>query len=390
VARSRDHTRLRSRPYRDARDARGLAAFHPSDAALVRACGRKEVSEPLPISVVIPAYQAEAWVASAIASVRAQTRLPQEIIVVDDGSLDGTGEIARALGATVLSQSNRGLAAARNTGIVNAAQPWVALLDADDRWLPGKISAQWDAVSSSGDGICATDFAYVHRDGTRSAGSVASNRGYRAIRETLLAPDVVHLPREALARALPVGMFLLPSTLLFQRRIAIEDGELFAERLRSTDHYHIPEDLEWMLRALRRSDVTLVKRVLVEYAVLAGSLSSNAGRMRFGDAKLSELVEAESQRYVDGAAEQMRALRGSRLREASLAFVRQLEFGSAAVAAGEAFAHARRPLDAAIWMCAHAANVAPVRALAHRLRRRWRQAAERRREPVARRPKVPD
>jgi glycosyltransferase involved in cell wall biosynthesis len=348
------------------------------------------MSEPLPVSVVIPAYQAKAWIASAIASVRAQTRLPKEIIVVDDGSLDGTGDIARALGATVFSQANRGVAAARNTGIANAAQPWIALLDADDRWLPGKLSAQWDALSLTGDGMCATDFAYVHHDGTRSAGSVASNRGYREIRETLVAPNVVHLSRDVLARALPVGMFLLPSTLLFQRRIAIEDGELFAEHLRSTEHYHIPEDLEWMLRALRRSDITLVKRVLAEYAVLPGSLSSNAGRMRYGDAKLGELVEAESQRYVDGAAEQMRALRGSRLREASLAFMRQLEFAAAGVAAGEAFGRARSPLDAGIWITSHVLNVAPVRVLARGLQKTWRRVAKRPRVPVARRPKVPD
>jgi glycosyltransferase involved in cell wall biosynthesis len=52
------------------------------------------MSEPLPISVIIPAYQAKASVASAIASVRTQKRLPKEIIVVDDGSLDGTGDTA--------------------------------------------------------------------------------------------------------------------------------------------------------------------------------------------------------------------------------------------------------------------------------------------------------
>jgi glycosyltransferase involved in cell wall biosynthesis len=342
------------------------------------------MSDALPISVVIPAYQAKAWVASAIASVRTQTRLPKEIIVVDDGSLDGTGDIARELGATVFTQANRGVAAARNTGIVNATQPWIALLDADDLWLPDKLAAQWEAVSLTGDGVCATDFAYVHRNGTLgdqtpSGGSVASNRGYRSILETFVAPNVVHLSRELLARALPMGMFLLPSTLLFERRIAIEDGELFAERdrLLSTDHYHMPEDLEWILRALRWSDVTLVKRVLAEYSVLPGSLSSNVGRMRYGDAKIGELVDAESMRYVDGAAAEMRKIRASRLREASLQFMRQLEFASAGAAAGEAFGQARRPLDAVLWASSYVLNVAPARAFASALRGTWRRAAKR-------------
>jgi glycosyltransferase involved in cell wall biosynthesis len=342
------------------------------------------MSEPLPISVVIPAYQAKAWVASAIASVRTQTRVPKEIVVVDDGSLDGTGDIARALGATVFTQANRGVSAARNTGIVNATQPWIALLDADDLWFPEKLEAQWEAIALTGDAICATDFAYVHRDGrqsaeTPSAGAVASNRGYRSIRETFVAPNAVHLSRDVLSRALPVGMFLLPSTLLFERRVAIEAGELFAERDRliSTDHYHIPEDLEWILRALRHADVTLVKRVLAEYSVLSGSLSSNVGRMRYGDAKLGELLFAESGRYVAGAAGEMRALRGPRLREATLQFMRQLDFESAGASAGEAFACERRPLDALLWIAAHVLNVAPLRALARATRATWRRASKR-------------
>jgi glycosyltransferase involved in cell wall biosynthesis len=337
------------------------------------------VDEPLPISVVIPAYRAEASVAAAIASVRAQTRLPKEIIVVDDGSVDRTADIARALGTSVYSQPNRGVAAARNTGIVHATQPWIALLDADDLWLPDKLARQWEALSVTGDAICATDFAYVHSDGRRWDESVASNRGYRCIREVFVAPDVLHMSRAELARALPVGMFLLPSTLMFERRLAMEFGEFFAERDRliSTDRYYIPEDLEWILRALRRSDVTLVKLVLAEYSVAPGSLSSNVGRMRYGDAKLGELVHAEATRYVDGAAEGMRELRESRLREASLQFMRQLEFAPAGAAAGEAFASARRPIDAILWMSSHLLDLAPVRSLTRALRAMWRRAGKR-------------
>jgi hypothetical protein len=270
------------------------------------------------------------------------------------------------------------VAAARNTGIVNATEPWIALLDADDRWLPEKLAMQWEALRSTGDGICATDFAYVHRNGSRSEGSVSSNRGYRSIRKKPpTASHVAHLTRAELAHALPVGMFLLPSTLLFERAIASEDGEFFGERDRlvSTEQYHIPEDVEWILRALRWSDVTLVKRVLVEYAVVPGSLSSNGGRVLYGDAKLVEIVNAEPQRYVDGCATALRALRTARLREASLQFMRQLDFPSAGAAARDAFAGTRQPTDAVLWSASRLLNAAPLRAVAGAMRRTWRRGS---------------
>jgi glycosyltransferase involved in cell wall biosynthesis len=321
-----------------------------------------------------------------------QTRPPKEIIVVDDGSADGTGDFARSLGATVYTQDNRGVAAARNTGIVNASEQWIALLDADDRWLPDKLATQWEALRSTGDDICATDFAHVHRNGSRSEGSVSSNRGYRSIHgKPRTASHVTHLTRAELAYALPVGMFLLPSTLLFKRTLASENGEFFRERDRliSTEQYHIPEDVEWILRALRWSDVTLVKRVLVEYSIVPGSLSSNVGRMRYGDAKLGELVGAESTRYVDGAAERMKKLRESRLREASVQFMRQLEFVPAGAAAGEAFASTRRPIDAILWMSSHLLMVEPAHSLARAIRAAWRLAWNRT-TPFARGRKIPD
>jgi glycosyltransferase involved in cell wall biosynthesis len=333
------------------------------------------MSASLPISVIVPAYQAEARLGAALASVRAQTVAPSEIIVIDDGSSDRTGEIARALGATVHTQPNLGVAAARNAGIRLASQPWIALLDADDRWLPGKLAAQWEALRSSGDGLCATDFVYVHSDGTRSAPAVETNRGYRKVRELAVAPGVVHLARETLARALPTGMFVLPSTLLFERRIVVERDEWFTERtaLRSTRFYHLAEDLEWLLRVLRWSDVVLVKRVFVEYLIVAGSLSSNAGRMRYGDAKLAELVCASPARYAEGAAPEMHALRGTRLREAALQFTHRLEFDAAAVAAREAYLGGRRPLDGVLWAFARAMNSGAALALARAARFSWRR-----------------
>src|SRR5688500_7031207 len=99
------------------------------------------------VSVVMPAYNAEATIASAMASVRAQTYAGWELIVVDDGSTDRTAEIAAGAAATdkrirVIRQRNQGVAAARNAAIEAATGRYLAFLDADDLWLPSKLERQ--------------------------------------------------------------------------------------------------------------------------------------------------------------------------------------------------------------------------------------------------------
>lgn len=94
-----------------------------------------------PISVVIPVFNNAAYVAAAVESVQAQ-QAPGEIIVVDDGSTDGSGEQAARAGARVLRQANAGIGPARNLGVRASAGEWIAFLDADDLWLPGKLAAQ--------------------------------------------------------------------------------------------------------------------------------------------------------------------------------------------------------------------------------------------------------
>ena len=100
---------------------------------------------PLPITVIIPAYNRADTVARAVASALAQRpSRPAEVVVVDDGSADDTAEAARLAGARVVRHSvNRRLGAARNTGLSNATQPWIALLDSDDEWLPHHLASLW-------------------------------------------------------------------------------------------------------------------------------------------------------------------------------------------------------------------------------------------------------
>lgn len=90
-------------------------------------------------SVVIPLYNKEKTIGRALGSVLAQTRTADEVIVVNDGSTDGSGEIAEryaAQGVRVIHQDNKGVSAARNRGINEAKSTHVAFLDADDHWLP--------------------------------------------------------------------------------------------------------------------------------------------------------------------------------------------------------------------------------------------------------------
>jgi len=96
------------------------------------------------VSVVIPAYNYAHFLPEAMASVLAQTGAELELIVVDDGSTDSTPEVcARCTDPRfrAVRQPNAGLSAARNTGIREARHPYIAFLDADDRWQPGFLAA---------------------------------------------------------------------------------------------------------------------------------------------------------------------------------------------------------------------------------------------------------
>lgn len=100
------------------------------------------------ISVVIPAYNREHTVLTALRSVLWQSLPPTEVIVVDDGSSDGTAAAVESLGAPtvrLIRQANGGISAARNTGILAAQGDWVAFQDSDDEWLPTKLERQFAA-----------------------------------------------------------------------------------------------------------------------------------------------------------------------------------------------------------------------------------------------------
>lgn len=100
------------------------------------------MNEPL-VSVVVPVFNGARFLATALASVVTQDYPQRELIVVDDGSSDGSAEIAAAVpGAVVLRQNQQGPAAARNAGIAAARGSLISFLDQDDIWRPNKLSVQ--------------------------------------------------------------------------------------------------------------------------------------------------------------------------------------------------------------------------------------------------------
>lgn len=136
--------------------------------------------ESVPVSVIMPAYNAAATIARALASIAGQTLPPMEVIVVDDGSRDGTAEIAERFAAeigaaklTVIRQQNKGAGAARNRAVDAATQPYLAFLDADDEWLPTKLERsmnvmiEGDYLLVAHDYLDATENGDVHVDCAR-------------------------------------------------------------------------------------------------------------------------------------------------------------------------------------------------------------------------------
>jgi glycosyltransferase involved in cell wall biosynthesis len=103
------------------------------------------------VSVVIPVYNAAAYLPAAVESVLGQSFKDTELIVVDDGSTDGTPEVLSQYGPRVryLRQDNRGVAEARNRGIAQSRGRYVAFLDADDTWVLEKLDRQIGALAGA-------------------------------------------------------------------------------------------------------------------------------------------------------------------------------------------------------------------------------------------------
>lgn len=193
------------------------------------------------VSAVIPTFNRRALVREAVASACAQHGVVCEVIVVDDGSSDGTATaLQRELGTgiRVLRTANRGVAAARNLGVAASSGELVAFLDSDDRWLPGKLATQVAFFAAHAEAeICQTEEVWI-RHGMRvnPCGHHRKPSGdifEPSLRLCLVSPSAVMLRRSLFER---VGGFdeTLP---------ACEDYDLWLRILRDTPVWLIDEPL---------------------------------------------------------------------------------------------------------------------------------------------------
>ncbi len=130
--------------------------------------------EKAPVSVIVPAYRAASTIRRALMSVAGQTIKPDEVIVVDDGSDDGTHEAALAcrddmagMELKVIRQPNMGAGAARNRAIKEATRPILAFLDADDEWLPEKLERSLARMEGT-DHVLVAHNGWIVEDGQKT------------------------------------------------------------------------------------------------------------------------------------------------------------------------------------------------------------------------------
>jgi glycosyltransferase involved in cell wall biosynthesis len=159
------------------------------------------------VSVILPAYNAADTIAAAVGSVREQTFHDWELIVVDDGSSDGTWDVVSSLTAdsdhehAIRLEQNQGLAAARNTAIARARGEWIALLDADDTWTPEKLDRCMTYLDEHPDlRVVYSPMAAVREDGTPMVGhSKPCHAGW--LSEKLFLSIFVHDPATVFHRS---------------------------------------------------------------------------------------------------------------------------------------------------------------------------------------------
>lgn len=193
------------------------------------------MTEPL-VSVIIPAFNRERYLAQTIESVLVQAYRPIEIIVVDDGSADGTAEVTRSFSNAVryFYQPNSGCGAARNTGVIKSLGNFLAFLDSDDLWTADKLFRQMEILRSDGD----LDMAFGHMS------HFFSPDLDQKVREKLVCPDE-EMPG------------YIAGTMLIRREAFLRVG-LF------DPCYHVGEFIDWYAKAKdkRLKDILLPEVVL--------------------------------------------------------------------------------------------------------------------------------
>jgi glycosyltransferase involved in cell wall biosynthesis len=214
------------------------------------------------VSVVIPTYNHARWVGAAVRSVAAQRFRDLEIIVVDDGSTDDTARVVHDTGVPLryIRQSNRGLSGARNTGVDAAHGRLVGFLDADDLWLPDKLSLQVPVLDAR------AEAAIVYADAIFWDEPAGRARGTHAARHR-------HPSGRILAAVLHDNPISSPTPLV--RRAALVQAGGFDESLRAC------EDWDMWIRIARRAEIHCIERPLAVYRLHGDNMHGDVARMKY-------------------------------------------------------------------------------------------------------------
>lgn len=218
------------------------------------------MQQPL-ISCIVPVYNGELYLREAIDSILAQSYRPFEVIVVDDGSTDGTGDVTASYGDRLRYrwQPNGGPAAARNTGLNLAQGKFVAFLDADDLWHPEKLVRQMARFAARPD----LELCITHVQNFWIAELEAERKQFR---------------NHPLARSMPEYLIqaLLARPALF-KKVGVFDSAL-----------RTSEDTDWFLRAFEERVVTeIVPDVLVHRRLHRSNISRLSRQLLVNAVKLS-------------------------------------------------------------------------------------------------------
>ncbi len=216
------------------------------------------------VDVIIPAYNAERYLAEAIESVLAQTFEDWRIVLVDDGSTDNTAIVLapyiERLGTRlkVIKQSNRGLPAARNTAICNSSSEFISLLDADDVWLPCRLSESLKCF----EGRPKVGLSYGSISLIDESGKIIKNFSTTQKHgEGNIAPYIYM--REV----------QLPCPTLTIRRECLGHVGLFDETMRAT------EDRDLCFRIASKYEVAFIPRIIAYYRTSPASMTADPERM---------------------------------------------------------------------------------------------------------------
>jgi glycosyltransferase involved in cell wall biosynthesis len=186
-----------------------------------------EARTPTSIAAIVPLYNGARFIRTTLLSIIGQTRKPDEIIVVDDGSTDDGCEVVQQVAAeqsvaiTLLHKPNGGQSSARNMGVAHAGSELIAFLDQDDMWYPDHLEQLEQPFLR---GVAHRDIGWVYSDLDEV------DRDGRMITRSFLSTMEVKHPKRALSDCLSSDMFVLPSASLISRKAFQKVGG-FDERL---------------------------------------------------------------------------------------------------------------------------------------------------------------